>query len=253
MSALAAFSNSGSHLHPHPHSRLWSESHTPQQHLQQHMEQVPEQQQLHLDAGTGRAAGLLHNLGHGLRAAAVHLPTRTHQHIPAELSRRNSADAPGTLQASRGVAAEGAGAFGGSHSWGASAPHPAGSGSSGSNLLHQGLLRRQQQQDGSSSISAVAAAASIATAAAGAGAAPAAPPTGGGVAVRGISRAHSGSSRAGAGGGEGGSGGARANGCLAAAATAAGFGSVVEVDGLKQPLLSSCDQDDDSNEEELSD
>jgi hypothetical protein len=202
------------------------------------MEQVPEQQQLQLGAHSGRPA-VLHNPGHGLRAAAVHLPTRTHQHVPAELSRRNSADTPGVQQQGlRGVSAEG-GVFGGSHSWGASAPHPAGSGNSGSTtLLHLGLLRRHQQQqqgDGGSIPAAAAAAASAAAT--------------GSVAVRGLSRAHSGGSRAGAGGDEGAGRGARDN--PVAAAAAAGFGSVVEVDGLKQPLLSSSQNGDESDGEEL--
>lgn len=194
------------------------------------MEQLPEQQQVQLGAPG------LHNLGHGLRQAAVHLPTKTHQHhLPSDaLLRRNSADAP-AMQGARG--ADGSAVFGGSHSWGASAPHPAGSGGSGSSLLNRGLLHRQpqsqqQQQQQVAVADAVAAAAAAAARAAA-----------GGVPTRGISRAHSGSNNANNGigataGGVDGSG----------APAAAGFGSVVEVDTLKQPLLSACDDEDSSED-----
>jgi hypothetical protein len=201
----------------------------------QHMEQVPEQQQLQLGAHSGLPVGL-HNPGHGLRAAAVHLPTRTHQHLPAELSRRNSADTPGVQQQGlRGMSAED-GAFGGSRSWGASASlHSAGSGNSGSTHLHQGLLQRQQQLGDGGSMPAAAAAAASAAAL-------------GSVAVRGASGAHSGARRVGVGAGAGADRGAHGSGVPAAAA---GFGSVVEMDGLKQPLLSLGQQADESDGEEL--
>jgi len=225
----------------HKHTRLSGEFlyHQPQQQQQQHMQQVPEQQQLRLGGEgprrTGSGPSGLHNVGHGLRHAAVHLPTQAQQHhLAAGLLRRNSADSVGLRG---GREAEGM-VTGGAHSW--STTHAPGSGGSGSgsSLLNRGLLGREQaaQQSPPQPLpdsTGVAAMASAAAAASAAGRAT------GSVPVRGISRAHSGDPGPGAGSSAGGSGGA-----VAAAATVAGFGSVVEVDDLKQPLLSSSDEDD---------
>lgn len=239
----------------HKHTRLSGDFlyHQPQpqpqqqQQQQQHMQQVPEQQQLRLGGEgprrTGSGPSGIHNVGHGLRHAAVHLPTQAQQHhLAAGLLRRNSADSVGLRG---GREAEGMGS-GGAHSWGTThAPGSAGSGGSGSgsSLLNRGLLGRQQAaqqpppQQPLPDSTGVAAVASAAAAAAAGRATDSVP-------VRGISRAHSADTGRGAGSNVGGVGGA-----VAAAATAAvaGFGSVVEVADIKRPLLASDDDEDDDS------
>jgi hypothetical protein len=82
--ALAAAAAGSSSSHVHPHSRLSSESYHSQQHLQ-HMEQVPERQQLRLGApnssnhtASSEAHGLASVMmgGHGMHHGAAHLPTQ---------------------------------------------------------------------------------------------------------------------------------------------------------------------------------
>jgi hypothetical protein len=208
MSALAGLSSSSGQSHSH--SRLSGEH--AHHAAAQHMEQVPEQQQLRLGTPSDPPGGL-HNVGHGLRHGAAHLPTQAHQHvphIPAELLRRSSAEAAALLTAAQ-------------------------RGTRGS----ADQAKPQQQQQGASGAAALVSHATGSTSSAS-------------VPAPGTSRAHSSSSTAA--GGRGASGaaakGGAGGGSSSSGGRAGGFGSVVEVDGLKTPLLSGFDGDDDSDAEQ---